>query len=363
MQWNGDKFKARAKELNVQIQDIAKQLDITRQTVNSWITGQIPKGNHLLNISKILHVNPDYFFDEEETAVFVPILHRARRGAKVTPQTQESAQKMASEYEIFFKNHTQVDLIPLSRTNNNQENALELSKKLRKYLDVNRDIPIDYKNTFDLIRNLNIYLIFRNFPNEIKSYAFYTKISNHRVVFINTATNILDLIFPLLHEIVHAVRDENVPYDKKEEDFCDAVAGYVQFPSEYINEIYQRIKNKPKAQQIIILKSYSEKYGHAMYGVVKSIKEIDPQFNLEVGGADTNLKSQFGSIGDVIINGKSVSEYIQWLFVLSPHFMDLILNQIESMTPRKLAEYLDLNNVWDANEVRKELLRRWSAVE
>lgn len=47
----------------------------------------------------------------------------------------------------------------------------------------------------------------------------------------------MDLIYPVLHEAVHAIRDEAYTdgfYDTAEEDFCDYVANYVQFPEEYV---------------------------------------------------------------------------------------------------------------------------------
>jgi hypothetical protein len=58
------------------------------------------------------------------------------------------------------------------------------------------------------MKKLGIKVIFRYFPETIKAYAFYTQICGHRVTFVNNHTNTLDLIFPFIHEAVHAIRDE-----------------------------------------------------------------------------------------------------------------------------------------------------------
>lgn len=67
--------------------------------------------------------------------------------------------------------------------------------------------PLDYQHVFRLMDRLGICVVFRSFPEGLKDYAFYVRISTHRVICVNKRTNVLDLIHPLLHEVVHAVRD------------------------------------------------------------------------------------------------------------------------------------------------------------
>lgn len=72
-------------------------------------------------------------------------------------------------------------------------------------------------------------------------------IHGHRIVFVNNSTNIIDLIFPVLHEAVHAIRDEiqiNNGFDAAEEAFCDKVANYIQFPDGYVRMVYDVINNQ-----------------------------------------------------------------------------------------------------------------------
>ena len=132
---------------------------------------------------------------------------------------------------------------------------------------------------------------------------FYTKIFGHRIVFVNNSTNVLDLIFPLIHEAVHAILDERyVPdvFDADEETFCDNVANLTQFPVEYVDWVHDIISGLSKAIQVNKLKGFAEKHGHSLYGLVKSIESLYPDFKLKIGGADTNLKKKFKTIGEVL---------------------------------------------------------------
>ncbi|MBL7208147.1 MAG: helix-turn-helix transcriptional regulator, partial [Desulfobacterales bacterium] len=234
MEWLGGKIKYLIKENNSSIVKLAEKTGVSRQTVTDWIKGQVPKGNHLINLCKIFNVNPDFFFSKDfDNSISVPV-HRTRRTAKVTSAMQKDVLEMARTYEVLFKNDANSSVLPVVRVHNRtDEIAKKIAKELRKRAGLSQDIPPDYEHTFSLLAYLGIKVIFRYFPEKIKAYAYYTKIHGHRIVFVNNSTNIIDLIFPILHEAVHAIRDEikiNDGFDAEEENFCDKVASYIQFP-------------------------------------------------------------------------------------------------------------------------------------
>ncbi|MBW1820407.1 MAG: hypothetical protein JRI92_01375, partial [Deltaproteobacteria bacterium] len=182
----------------------------------------------------------------------------------------------------------------------------------------------------------------------------------HRIVFVNNSTNIIDLIFPVLHEAVHAIRDEiqtNDGFDAEEEDFCDKVANYIQFPDEYVHMVYDVINGLPVGVQVNKLKTFGKKYVHALFGIVKQIKTIDPDFNLKIGGADSNFKKGFRTIGDILFIGDDPRDYVAKISTLSPLFINIILTQINSITSSKLGEMLGIESVLDVKAVKDELIR------
>ncbi len=361
MEWLGEKIKDLVKENNSSIVKLAERTGVSRQTVNDWIKGQIPKGNHLIDLSRIFNVNPDFFFAKDfDRAISVPV-HRTRKKAKVTQAMQNDAMELARTYEVLFKNDANSSVLPVIRVNRrNDEIAKIIARELRKRADIGQDLPLDYEHTFSILEQLGIMVIFRYFPIKIKAYAFYTKIHGYRIVFVNNTTNVIDLIFPILHEAVHAIRDEintNYGFDAEEENFCDKVASYIQFPDEYVHMVYDVINGLPVGVQVNKLKTFGKKYGHALFGIVKQIKTIYPDFNLKIGGADSNFKKRFHTIGDILFIGDDPRDYVAKISALSPLFVSIILNQIRSITNRRLGEMLGIESVLDAKAVKDELIK------
>ncbi len=361
MEWLGGKIKDLIKEHNISIIKLAKTAGVSRQTVNDWINGQIPKGNHLIFICKAFNINPGYLFSQDfNGAISVPV-HRTRKTAKVTTSMQKDALELAKEYDLLFRNVSESGILPVMRGHNRSaETAKKVAKELRTKAGIGEDLPPGYEDAFTLMKNLGINIIFREFPPKIKAYAFYTKIHGHRIVFVNNATNVLDLIFPLLHEAVHAIRDElsiNDGFDEDEEMFCDMVTNHIQFPDGYVRMVYDVIKDLKIAVQINKLKTFGRNYSHALYGIVKRIKFIDLDFDLKIGGADTNLKKEFPTIGEVLFKEKEPRDFVHTIAELSPLFINTILDQIDGLTTRKLGEILGIDNLLDAITVKDELVR------
>jgi len=359
MKWTGEKIKSLAQERGLSLKTLAEQTGVSRQTINDWIKGQVPKGNHLISICKIFQVNPDYFFlitSEESTSI---PLHRIRKAAKVTPAMQRKALELAKAYELLFRNASEPEFVPVIRiSQRNETNARKIAETLRLKSRINEHLPIDYAHTFNLMDSLGITIIFRYFPAAIKSYAFYKKICGHRVIFVNNSTNIIDLIFPILHDAIHAIRDEEYvsgPYDDEEELFCDTVANHIQFPDEYIEKIYNSIHGLDKGIQVNKLKTFSKQNSHSLYGVIKYIKSVHPDFALDVGGADTNLKKGFPTIGDILFQFSEPEEYVRTISQLSPKLISIIINQLDNLTSRKLGDLLGLESALDANAIKEEL--------
>jgi hypothetical protein len=262
----------------------------------------------------------------------------------------------------IFKNSKGSEILPVIRTQDSKglSDAKKIAEKLRLLSGIPEEKPFDYKHTFKLAEALGIHVIFRDFPASIKSYAFYIRVYGHRVVFVNNSTNIIDLIFPLLHESVHAIRDEISPegeYDEEEEAFCDLVAGFIQFPPSYVELVHNTIKGLAERQQVNTLKNFAATYSHSLYGIVKAIRVIKPDFELQVGGADANLRKRFPTIGKILSDGDDVRKFLHIMHALSSNFLNVVAAQIESISNRKLAEILGIGSELDAREIKSELLR------
>jgi len=360
MAWVGGKLKDLSKKRGITLKRLSELLSVSRQTTTDWVKGQIPKGHHLIELSSLLEVSPGYFFENQtQDAVSLP-LHRLRRTAKLTSEMKIEAQAMAQQYEKFFKEASDPGLVQVLRIKDrDRANAKALGKKLRKISGIQSQKPLDYTSAFHLLSELNIVTIFRYFPHFLKDYAFYCRIHNHRVIFVNNHTNVLDLIFPLLHEATHAIRDEenNLVDDPVEEDFCDMVAHYAQFPDDYVKLVNDTIRGRRTGVQINLLKTFARDNGHSLFGIAKRLKELNPSTNLNVGGADTNLKKEFRTIGKVLFLNGDPRDYIEMVNSLSPLFVSMLAQHAKEATTRKTTEWLGLESQLDGKQAIEELKR------
>jgi hypothetical protein len=122
--------------------------------------------------------------------------------------------------------------------------------------------------------------------------------------------------------------------------------------------VYNTINGLGEALQINKLKYLATKYSHSLYGIVKAIKIVKPDFNLQVGGADVNLRKQFFTIGTIISDGDDARKFLEIMHGLSRNFLNLVAAQIDSISNRKLAEILGIDGELDAKEIRAELIRQ-----
>ena len=177
------------------------------------------------------------------------------------------------------------------------------------------------------------------------------------MVFVNNDTNVLDLIFPLLHEAIHAIGDdEGETYNEAKEKFCDSVANLVQFPEEYVLSVYRALYRRKKAIQINLLKDYSSKKSHSIFGIVERLKDTNLKIDArEVGGANTNLKKTFPTIGHILFKEEDPRYYINSLKELSPLLIELVSKQLERATTRKVGEWLGLDSTIDVKLAIEEL--------
>jgi len=363
MKWLGDKLKELVAKAGYTQAQISERLGVSRQTYNDWISGQVPKGLHLIAISRLLDVGAEDLFAAGPSPVQVAPVHRKRPNVKVDREMQDAAKELAMEYASLLETQELPIIEPVVRQND-EITAGRLAVRMREMAGLSDCMtPMDYRHTFGLLNKLGICVIFRQFPDSIKSRALFTVINGHRVVLVNSAENVLDLIFCMLHEAVHAIRNRNPGdgWDKAEEDFCDRVAGLVQFPDNYVDDVRKAIQDRAPGVQVNVLKDFAGRHHHAIYGIVKRIEEksgaklgLDPKSQ---NGADANLRKAFPTLGDALASSGNVSTFVQQMEALTPIWLDIVCRNADEMTTSKLADMIDLG-VIDALAVRDELLAR-----
>lgn len=362
MQWLGDKLKELLTTRGLTQEEFSARVSVSRVTVSEWLKGQVPKGTHLLTICRVLDVAPDSLF-EDDTSPLVPA-HRTRGVAKRTPERDRLAAELAREYMALLDGYPRPPLQMVCHADGAQA-AETLSDALRQLAGHDSAAkPFDYHHVFRLIDKLGICVVFREFPEGLKDYAFYIRIATHKVIFVNKKTNVLDLIYPLLHEVVHAVRDTGVTsrpeYSLDEENLCERVASAVQFPPAYVSQVRTMLRGLSPAIQVNTLKTLARENHHTVYGLVKALERQGEACNLGnrgVHGADANLRKNSRLIENCL-DAASPERYLRSLEELSPYLVQVLKSKAETITVRMLRQLLDLGSVLDARQIRDLLQER-----
>jgi len=127
--------------------------------------------------------------------------------------------------------------------------------------------------------------------------------------------------------------------------------------------VQSAIKGRSKGIQINLLKEFSKKNAHSMFGIVEQIKKLDPELDLQVGGANSNLRKLFPSIGHVLFKEEDARVFVSKLKKLSPLFFEILEKQIQSASNRRVGEWLGLESGLDAEQAAKEIRRIVAARE
>lgn len=361
MEWNGNKLKQRVEDSGFTQESFSKKVGVSRPTYNAWIGGQVPKGIHLIRIWDVLGLEPDELFEPGRPPVRVMPSHRKRGAAKVTHATNREATALAESFAGFF-DEADVPVLQPVAPQRTSESAVKLAVEMRKLMGLNDShMPPSLSQVFGLLAKLGVYVVFNEFSKGIKDYAFYTQIRGNRVVFVNTSTNELDLIFPLLHEAVHAVRNvcpgEGEAWDEEEDLFCDRVAGLVQFPDGYVEDVRAAIQLCEKGHLIETLNDFAGRHHHAIYGLVRRLIEIkalnQPKAMSPYHMADSRLRKHYGTLRSHLLNEGHIGDFLEAFKTYSPLWAKLLQRHVSGMTVSRLAECLDLSYV-DTKNVMEE---------
>jgi len=364
MSWQGQHIKTLAKERSLTLKSVADQVGVSRQALNDWSKGKTPKGGHLLRLCKTLGVAPDVFFESErDSRVAVP-MHRTRKTAKLNDSMQEEAKELASSYELFFREASDPGLVQSLRIFKKTESEIsKASFSLRKLGGVENDAPMNFHHVFSLVKDLGVNVVFSDFHEKIKAYAFYTKINNHRVVFVNFKTKIFDLIFCLLHEAIHSIRDESNAYgdsylyDSDEEDFCDQIASRAQLTDGYFSFVLEAIDGLSASTQLSQLAKFAVKNNHTMHAIQKRVKDKLPDFENKIYRVETNLRKSSPTVREYFFKAKDARDYIELWKSVSPIYLEHVIEQSENISHRRLCELLSIDSELDAIEAKAELVR------
>lgn len=306
-QLNSELLQHKMSELGLSVPALAKQLDVSRESVYNWFKNEkFPHPKHLLQITRVLKVAYKDLFLADTSSEPV-IAFRKKANTKTTNEHIERAVNMGKALEplvpyMGFPKFSRP--ATLLEAKNDYFYIQEVAREFRKTHSLNGD-EIKYTDLIGVFKQLHAVLIpvlWGKIKTHENALHIHLPKSMTTWIFLNLDTHPFDFKFWMAHEIGHIMAPDL--RGDEAEDFADDFAGTLLFPIELAKAEYnQLIKTAGTPAKIARIKKTAHKYIISMFTVLNQVNNYAtahnlPTLDLNIGGAVTNFNKEFSLISE-----------------------------------------------------------------
>lgn len=282
---NRSRINEKLKSSGLNQSDIAKELDISRESVSKWFSDEsFPRSRHLLALSNLLDL------DYSELVIEEPDINEPVYAFRKVHDTVHSEEDVEKVKEIGYSLEKLIPFIKL----NSFKTTLSNPKNNIFYLS---DIVKDFKNRFDIKSTLiefeeiqkifigcNAFVIpvlWGESENKTNGIHIHLPESMTDWIYINLDSFIYDYKFWMIHELSHLITPE-IKDDSESESFADNFAAEFLFPIDEAEIIVKSLKSfNAKDLLPILFKKAIELY-ISPYTIYKQVNKYLVSVNLEL---------------------------------------------------------------------------------
>lgn len=267
---------------DVSLSGLADKLEISKQTVNSWLSSASLPAKHFIRIQNLFSLNSrelDAICEQQLGAV----LFRTRRNYSVMKKNQEIAANLAQDYFDFF--WTLQDTKPV-QSFGEKKSIESFSKKMREELSLNHTISLtalikklEFRGIHVLFADFEFLFDFTEISKKNVPCAFCYKHEDQHSIVINIKEKMDDIPWIIFHELAHIFRGDltngsPLVEDDEIEKFCNKAATEALMPEKWFHEREDEIRSK---------------FSHARPSVVYMAEEICRELNASLKGLALRL--------------------------------------------------------------------------
>lgn len=255
---------------------LAKNLDVTSQSVTNWLKGtDFPRPNTLLKLATTLKLNFEQLV-ETETNDRPIVAFRKKAGTK----TKDLHLKKACEVGMLLKPLVPfLSNVPVLRTQITSP-SMEYSmlqatvSQVRSSLGIGEKAKVKYEELISEFSKCGAVLV-PVLKGERRSHenALHIRLptENMTFIFLNLDTHLEDFKFWMSHELAHVYTPE-LAGTEEGEDYADAFAGAFLFPKINAKSAYKEACKLTSKAGIKVLCNYSEEYEISLNTVFQQVK-------------------------------------------------------------------------------------------
>ncbi len=239
---NSDALKNIIKAKGHNISDLGAPdlLDVSRQTINTWLQlGNIPP-RKLSILGQKLNLTPSEvdLISSPVSAQDTQVRFRTNRNVATNKDVEDKVLKLAKDYfnlsELFSVK------LSTSRTSISidEESPAEMANKILKILSLERR-QLSLESVIKALEEINIHVLFYDFGKLFKdsdAQAVCVIDNKSSVIFINAEECLEDVLWRIFHELSHIFMKSKEGTTKTEEVFCNSTANEVLTPTSFFQE-------------------------------------------------------------------------------------------------------------------------------
>ncbi len=273
-----ERFKSARLMKGFSLQDLADALDykLSRQALHRYEKGEvIPDTEKINQLSKVLHVSPDYFFRTTK----VELSEFEYR--KLTKMPQKEASIIKEKTKEYLSRFLELEeILGLAYEFNNPLEDFEI---VTSYEQVNRAAELLRKkwelgqgpifNIVELLEDKNIKVVKLDVDDSFDGLQTLVNGKIPVIAYNINKTNKLDRIrFTLLHELAHLLLTFGNVTERQKETLCHQFAGAMLLPEQTIKAELGEHRNKLSPLELGNIK---KQYGISMQAIVMRAKECN----------------------------------------------------------------------------------------
>lgn len=228
--------------------EVANHIGVTKESVSQWLNQKtFPRPNKLLQLAKLLSLSFDDLVIKERLDQIPTVAFRKMKGTKTQVHHLEKAQEMG-RFLRYLVPHLPFDIreMPpvLKAPINDYEYLTEISNKVRTEIHIDTDTTINFTHLirrFIELQAVVVPVLWGSKKRHENATHIFLPDSQTTWVYLNLDVNVHDFKFWMAHELGHCLSPSL--HGEEAEDFADAFAGALLFPSSQAEQAYARINS------------------------------------------------------------------------------------------------------------------------
>lgn len=299
---------------------VAENLAVSKEAVSQWLNAKsFPRPNKLLQLGKLLGLTFEQLVIKQELNA-PKVAFRKKASAKTKNHHVEKAQEMGRflRHLVPYLPFDTFEMPPVLKSPSCDYDYLhKVAAKVREEINVGPTDKIDFKHLirrFSELQAVVIPVLWGTKQRHENAIHIYLPDSGSTWVYLNLDTNIHDFKFWMAHELGHCM-SPGLEGDEAE-DFADAFAGCLLYPSELAEQAYKEVVAVASTSaKINKLKELAEKQVISPNSVLQQVNKYAVQMGypeIKMGNsffaAVTKFNQQYPNVSEALLNPTGLDE-------------------------------------------------------